>query len=93
MSISSTRSESPLVFSPTPNAESEEWLSAWKQVMAQGKPLFETLRVAGHRADRRIDLIDSPVVAVDAETSVEEACEVSVMYEYARSGAIPARHA
>ncbi|KAI0628604.1 hypothetical protein C8Q77DRAFT_1162019 [Trametes polyzona] len=57
LSVSSTRSESPLVFSPTPNAESEEWLSAWKQVMAQ-------------------DLIDSPVVAVDAETSVEEACEV-----------------
>ncbi|EIW54799.1 uncharacterized protein TRAVEDRAFT_73904 [Trametes versicolor FP-101664 SS1] len=57
LSVSSTRSESPLVFATTPNADSEEWVAAWKQILAQ-------------------DIIDSPVVAVDAETSVEEACEV-----------------
>ncbi|KAI0760611.1 hypothetical protein C8Q74DRAFT_242298 [Fomes fomentarius] len=57
MSISSTRSESPLVFSTTPNAESEQWVSAWKSVLAK-------------------DIIDSPVVAVDAEMTVEDACEL-----------------
>ncbi|KAI0667253.1 hypothetical protein C8Q78DRAFT_1054893 [Trametes maxima] len=57
MSVSSTRSESPLVFAATPNPESEEWASAWKRVLAK-------------------DIIDSPVVAVDAEISVEDACEM-----------------
>ncbi|TFK87552.1 hypothetical protein K466DRAFT_662933 [Polyporus arcularius HHB13444] len=56
LSVSSPRSESPLVFATTPNADSEEWVSAWKAVLAK-------------------DVIDSPVVAVDAETSVEDACE------------------
>ncbi|RPD60225.1 hypothetical protein L226DRAFT_494102 [Lentinus tigrinus ALCF2SS1-7] len=57
LSVSSTRSESPLVFATTPNAESEEWVSAWKAVPAK-------------------DIIDSPVVTVDAETTVEDACEL-----------------
>ncbi|KAI0765872.1 hypothetical protein BD413DRAFT_159418 [Trametes elegans] len=59
LSVSSTgtRCESPLMFATTPNAESEEWVTAWKQVLAK-------------------DIIDSPVEAVDAEVSVEEACEV-----------------
>ncbi|KAI0690818.1 hypothetical protein C8T65DRAFT_721186 [Cerioporus squamosus] len=56
LSVSSTRSESPLVFATAPNADSEEWVAAWKAVLAK-------------------DIIDSPVVAVDAETSVEDACE------------------
>ncbi|KAI0365810.1 hypothetical protein BV20DRAFT_1046551 [Pilatotrama ljubarskyi] len=57
LSVSSVRSDSPLVFTAAPNADSEEWVNAWKQILAK-------------------DIIDSPVVAVDAETSVEEACEV-----------------
>ncbi|KAH9848714.1 hypothetical protein C2E23DRAFT_871030 [Lenzites betulinus] len=62
LSVSSTRSESPLVLSATPNPDSEEWVAAWKQVLAK-------------------DIIDSPVVAVDAETSVEEACEILLSKE------------
>ncbi|KAM5543539.1 hypothetical protein V8D89_002790 [Ganoderma adspersum] len=57
MSVSSIRSESPLVFQAAPNADSEEWVAAWKDVLAK-------------------DVIDSPVVAVDAGTSVEDACEL-----------------
>ncbi|KAI1785952.1 hypothetical protein LXA43DRAFT_898843 [Ganoderma leucocontextum] len=57
MSVSSIRSESPLVFQTAPNADSEEWVAAWKDVLAK-------------------DVIDSPLVAVDAETSVEDACEL-----------------
>ncbi|EMD32319.1 hypothetical protein CERSUDRAFT_119018 [Gelatoporia subvermispora B] len=57
LSVSSTRSESPLVFSAVPNAESEEWVNVWRQVLAR-------------------DFIESPVVAVDAETSVEDACDM-----------------
>ncbi|KAL7277121.1 hypothetical protein ACG7TL_008966 [Trametes sanguinea] len=54
-SVSSTRSD-PLFFSAAPNVDSEEWVTAWKQVLAK-------------------ELIDSPVAEVDADTSVEEACE------------------
>ncbi|THH14616.1 hypothetical protein EW146_g5744 [Bondarzewia mesenterica] len=61
MSISSTRSgrsQSPLArLVVAPNAESEEWIRAWENTLAQ-------------------DLIESPVVDVDAETTVEEACEL-----------------
>ncbi|CDO71040.1 hypothetical protein BN946_scf184844.g44 [Trametes cinnabarina] len=56
LSVSSTRSDSPTVFTVVPKADSEEWVSAWKQVLAK-------------------ELIDSPVVEVDADTSVEDACE------------------
>lgn len=61
MSVSSTRSgrsQSPLArFVVAPNAESEEWVNAWKGALAQ-------------------DLVDCPIVDVDAETTVEEACEL-----------------
>ena len=36
MSVSSIRSESPLVFQAAPNADSEEWVAAWKDVLAKG---------------------------------------------------------
>lgn len=36
LSVSSTRSESPLVFATAPNADSEEWVAAWKAVLAKG---------------------------------------------------------
>jgi len=57
MSVSSTRSVSPLVFMAAANGDSEEWVKEWGQVHAK-------------------DLIDSPVIAVDAEMSVEEACDL-----------------
>ena len=37
MSVSSMRSESPLVFHTAPNADSEEWVAAWKSVLAKGE--------------------------------------------------------
>ncbi|KAJ3520486.1 hypothetical protein NM688_g9156 [Phlebia brevispora] len=49
-----------MVFSGSPNPETEEWVKTWEQTAAKGKQ----------------QLIDTPVVAVDADTSVEEACEV-----------------
>ncbi|EJF56777.1 hypothetical protein DICSQDRAFT_140907 [Dichomitus squalens LYAD-421 SS1] len=57
VSVSSVRSESPLVLQTAPNTDSEEWVAAWRAVLAK-------------------DIIDSPVVSVDAETSVEDACEL-----------------
>ncbi|PSR76577.1 hypothetical protein PHLCEN_2v8335 [Hermanssonia centrifuga] len=57
VSMSSTRSASPLVLSSSPNPEAEEWVRTWEKVEAR-------------------ELIDSPVVSVAAETSVEEACEL-----------------
>ncbi|KAI0331780.1 hypothetical protein GY45DRAFT_1321872 [Cubamyces sp. BRFM 1775] len=57
LSVSSTRSDSPVVLTTVSNVDSGEWVSVWRQTLAQ-------------------DLIDSPVVAIDAETSVEDACEV-----------------
>ena len=36
MSVSSMRSESPLVFHTAPNADSEEWTAAWRGVLAKG---------------------------------------------------------
>ncbi|CAL1698818.1 unnamed protein product [Somion occarium] len=57
LSVSSIRSESPLVFAAAPNADAEEWTKTWQTTLAR-------------------DLIDSPVVSVDAETTVEDACEL-----------------
>ena len=36
MSVSSTRSVSPMVFSGSPNPEAEEWVKTWEQVQARG---------------------------------------------------------
>ena len=73
--MSSTRSESPLVFSAVPNAESEEWVNTWRHVLARGRCSFSS--VCCPKSLRYVkDLIDSPVVAVDADTSVEDACDV-----------------
>ena len=36
MSVSSIRSESPLVFQAAPNADSEEWVAAWRDVLTKG---------------------------------------------------------
>jgi len=52
----SNRSASPLVFVAASNADTDEWVKAWKQVTVQ-------------------DLVESPVVAVDADESVEAACD------------------
>ena len=79
LSVSSTRSESPLVFATAPNADSEEWVSAWKAVSAKGTSasLFSDCPGWLKPVGGPLDIIDSPVIAVDAETSVEDACEVS----------------
>jgi CBS domain-containing protein len=56
MSFCSTSSDAPVVVT-TSDADSEEWIKAWKEVNAR-------------------DLIDSPdIFSVDAETSVEDACD------------------
>ncbi|KAL6298205.1 hypothetical protein BKA93DRAFT_744603 [Sparassis latifolia] len=57
VSVSSTRSSSPLVSVIAPTADSEEWVKTWQQVLAR-------------------DLIDCPVVGVDSDTSVEDACDL-----------------
>ncbi|KAI0690806.1 hypothetical protein BC835DRAFT_1362981 [Cytidiella melzeri] len=60
MSISSTRSASPLsplAFQAAPNPDTEDWIKLWETIPAR-------------------DLIDTPVVTVDSEASVEDACEV-----------------
>ncbi|CCM06016.1 uncharacterized protein FIBRA_08260 [Fibroporia radiculosa] len=76
LSISSTRSESPLVFAVASNADSEEWLKAWQCVFARGNSdLNFFIRERSGRLILAADLIDSPVVAVDAETTVEDACD------------------
>ena len=38
MSVSSTssRSDSPLAFTATPNVDAEEWIKTWGQVVARG---------------------------------------------------------
>ena len=49
MSVSSIRSESPLVFQAAPNADSEEWVAAWRDVLAKGAsgPEVLSLSVSG----------------------------------------------
>ena len=46
MSVSSIRSESPLVFQAAPNAVSEEWVAAWRDVLAKGASGPEVLAVS-----------------------------------------------
>lgn len=85
-SVSSThrnRSVSPLVFVAASNADTDEWVKAWKQVTVQGTD--NASRTAclciwiGSDAIS-LDLVESPVVAVDADESVEVACDVRRLY-------------
>ena len=80
MSMTSTRSASPLVFQSAQNPDAEEWLKEWESVWARGVS-DSASKIQSERLVNLIsidiDLIDSPVVAVESETSVEEACEVS----------------
>lgn len=65
---------SPMVFASGSNPETEQWVKTWEQVPAKGKHhRFRSTQVltVGYA-----ELIDSPVITVDANTSVEEACEV-----------------
>jgi hypothetical protein len=58
-----------------PAADSEGWLKDWKGVLARGE---STLFSTGAGDDLiRPDLIDTRIVSVDAETSVEDACDAS----------------
>lgn len=65
---------SPMVFATGPNPDTEQWVKTWEQVEAKGKhPRSRSTQVltVGYA-----ELIDSPVITVEANTSVEEACEV-----------------
>jgi len=55
-SVSSTRSESPLVFVAAANSDIDHWMKTWHSVPARS-------------------LIEAQVTTVDADTSVEDACE------------------
>ena len=63
-----------MVFAAGPNPDTEQWVKTWEQVAARGKhPRSRSTQVltAGYA-----ELIDSPVITVEANTSVEDACEV-----------------
>ena len=81
-SVSSThrnRSASPLVFVAASNADTDEWVKAWKQVTVQGTDnASRTARLCIWIGSDAIplDLVESPVVAVNADESVEVACDV-----------------
>lgn len=53
--------------------ESQSWLESWKVVLARGKHFSLTMWTL---SENSADLIDSRVVAIDADASVEDACEV-----------------
>ena len=80
-SVSSThrnRSESPLVFLAASNADTDEWVKAWKLVTAHGtnhSRQYVSCIWTGSDATPP-DLVESPVVAIDADKSVEVACDV-----------------
>ena len=81
-SVSSTlsnRSVSPLVFVAASNADTDEWVKAWKRVTTQGTDhMSHTPRLLFSDCFPHIlpDLVESPVVAIDADESVEVACDV-----------------
>ena len=69
---------SPLIFVAASNADTDEWVKAWKVVTAHG-----TDHVSQHVSRIRIDadaispdLVESPVVTINADESVEVACDV-----------------
>lgn len=60
-----------------PASDSEKWSQDWQGVFARGKS--ESIHHLGLLPTSVIyqDLIDSRIVSLDAETSVEDACDVS----------------
>lgn len=81
-SVSSTlsnRSASPLVFVAASNADTDEWVKAWKKVTVQGTDHMShaaCLSFLDWFPHISLDLVESPVVAIDADESVEAACDV-----------------
>jgi len=81
-SVSSTlsnRSASPLVFVAASNADTDEWVKAWRQVMAQGTDHISRTSCLAYSdwfPHIPVDLVESPVVAIDVDESVEVACDV-----------------
>ena len=82
------RSRSPLAqLVVAPNTESEEWVRDWEDTMARGASLSvlccaSTCSVLTDSALwmmvlYRADLIEHPVVEVEATMTVEDACDVS----------------
>jgi len=77
-SIHSRRSSSPasLRFTTVPNAETEEWVHVWESTTVQGAcTRFES--ITNQPTSVPTELVESPVVAVEGEIAVEEACDVN----------------
>jgi hypothetical protein len=75
----SNRSASPLVFVAASNADTDEWVKAWKQVTVQGTDHMSHAACPSFSdwfPHISPDLVESPVVAIDADESVEVACDV-----------------
>ena len=67
---------SPLVFVAASNADTDEWVKAWKLVIAQGTDHMHVSRIRIDSDAISPDLVESPVVTIDADESVEVACDV-----------------
>lgn len=79
MSFSSARGNLPLLIATAPDADSDRWIEDWRKVYARGTYLtLQEHILFNNQAFCMADLIDSRIVAVDAETSVEDACDVSL---------------
>ncbi len=78
---SNTGRESPLVFAP--NVESEEWIKEWETVQAKGAWIPSSVVKFGANFEPR-DLVDGPLIAIDGEISVDDACAVSCCTQRAK---------
>lgn len=67
--------------------EIEEWVTTWRTVFARGALLTRLITAFNISLMNcaLTDLIDSRIVSVDAETSVEDACEVRYLYALMRT--------
>ena len=75
LSSSWTAEPAPLNFITAPATDSQEWIKDWKGVLARGE--WNVLAITDSDDSIEADLIDTRLVSVDAETSVEDACDVS----------------
>jgi len=66
------------VFVAASNADTDEWVKAWKLVTVQGTDHVShtSLLCLDRFRHNPLDLVESPVVAIDADESVEVACDV-----------------
>lgn len=78
LSQSSWRERLPLLssFISVSDDDAQEWLTKWRTVFARGMQVI-FMPFYSRCSCGWPDLIDSRMVSVDADTSVEEACDVS----------------